>query len=149
MENSGEKISVDARDNSARISLNAKIYPKDVVYSAAYVFTDRAYIILGGDPEGEMTVEMRPKGDVNPEEIAMEFHNELLNYLVYKKMVEKTGPLRNLIVQRALMTASEPPPEDLIAVPEGVIETWNEDESVEDPENIAVPWDEKYGKKKR
>ena len=62
-------VSIDKEDNSARVVLDAKIYPKDVVYSAAYVFIDRAYVILEGDPEKHITVGLKPKaGNGNPEE---------------------------------------------------------------------------------
>ena len=138
-------VSIDKEDNSARVVLDAKIYPKDVVYSAAYVFIDRAYVILEGDPEKHITVGLKPKaGSGNPEEIALEFQNELLNYLVYKNRVEKAGPLRNIIVQRALLTNLEQSVEELTAVPGGIIEEWEED-----PEGISTPWNEKHGKKKR
>ena len=41
--------------------MNPKIYPIDVVYAAAYVMIDRAFIILDGDPKEEIKVEIRKK----------------------------------------------------------------------------------------
>jgi His-Xaa-Ser system protein HxsD len=59
------------------ISLNPKIYPLEALYSAAYVFLDRAYIRFEGDPDKEIKVLIKPKGD--EEKIADEFMNELIN----------------------------------------------------------------------
>ena len=41
--------------------LNSKIYPLDVIFSAAYVLTDKSYIIVDGDPKKELIIKIRPK----------------------------------------------------------------------------------------
>ena len=120
-------------ENYIIVSLNPKIHSLDVIYSAAYVFMDKAYIIIGGNPEKEIIIEMRPKGTTDLEKLGYEFNNEILNYSVYKIQSEKNKDIRNAIVQRALLTNDLP-------------EETSEESYIDDPEGIAIPWEEKYGK---
>ncbi|MBD3202663.1 His-Xaa-Ser system protein HxsD [Candidatus Woesearchaeota archaeon] len=139
------------------VSVNPKIYPMDVVYSASYVFLDKAYLILDGDPEEEIIVELRPKKkDQEIEILGREFNNELLNYAVYKNQARESKNIKEAIVNRALETNSEC--RDVSHEPKKNFETksfeeeieYDEDMSyVDDPLGIAVPWEEKYGKKQK
>ncbi len=112
------------------ISVNPKIYPLDIVYSAAYTLLDKAYIVIDGDPDEEIIAEIRPKNNEDLKTLGNEFNNELINYAVYKKQSEKNAVIRQAIVQRALLTA-------------GYDES---KEDIDDPDEILVPWEEKYGK---
>lgn len=86
------------------IKLNPKIYALDVIYSAAYVLLDRAYFVLDGDPEKEIIITINPKTGHETEKIKADFYDELVNYSVYKSQVEKNGAVRQMIVERALMS---------------------------------------------
>ncbi len=130
-------------ENSVEIKINPRLYPLEVIYSAAYVFLDKAYITLDGDPEKEIIVKLKPKQHCKNEKLKEEFKNELVNYCFYKTHSEKYENLRTTILQRALATNLQ---EDLI---DEVLENMEEDEDFEDVEKIAVPWEEKYGKKKK
>lgn len=138
------------------IPINPKIYPLDVIYSAAYVFLDNFYIIIDGDPNKMVTVKIFPKDSSNPnkKDIGKEFNNELVNYAFYKKQVEKNADIRKAIIQRALVTtelSGEPVADDSVSQsqesPE--IEEFKDSDAdfIEDPEGIAIPWEEKFGKK--
>ena len=59
-----------------------------------------------------------------------DFNNELITYAVYKAKTAENQVIRDTIVQRALSTNL---PGD-------------EQDYLDDPESIAVPWEEKYGK---
>ncbi len=76
----GVKISEDG--THAIVSVNPEVYSLPTIYSAAYVFLDRAYIVLDKDG-GKVMVYLKPKDDKEPEKLGMEFHNELLNYANY------------------------------------------------------------------
>jgi len=134
------KINIENKEGNYVIKINPKIYPLDVIYSAAYVFIDKVYIIIEGDPEKEICIMLKPKKDQNIENVGEEFYNELLNYLVYKNYGSKNKKIRETIIQRALIT-NDP---SIITEEEDV----NEDieEYLDDPEGIAIPWEEKYGK---
>ena len=54
-------MEINKEEGYALISINPKIYPLDVVYSAVYILLDKAYIVIDGDPEEEIIVEIRSK----------------------------------------------------------------------------------------
>ena len=96
----------EIKDGSAFISVSPKIYPVDAIFSAAYVFTDKNYIVLDGNPEEEIIVEIRPKengADVG--KAAMEFNNELISYGSYAVQLARNAHLREHILRRVLQTA--------------------------------------------
>lgn len=90
---------------SALFSVNPKIYPIDVVYSAAYIMIDKAFILLDGDPETNIKVSIRCKNEGQEiKQLVQEFNEELLNYSVYKVQSEKNKDLREIILKRVLIT---------------------------------------------
>lgn len=125
-------IEVNKKDNYCLISVNPKMYSLDVIYSAAYVFLDKAYVLVDGDPQEEVIIELKPKEKHDLEKLGREFNNELINYANYKNLSIKNQGIRETIIQRALLT-NDP----------SLIKAINK---VEDPKGIAIPWEEKYGK---
>lgn len=97
-----KKIIVE--NNQVVLSINPKVYDLEVVYSASYVFLDKSYVLLDGDPNKEIIVKLKlkEKGDLN--KLGYEFFNELLNYSDYKKRSEQTKEIREMILQRSLLT---------------------------------------------
>lgn len=132
-----DNIEIDKEGNYLLVSVNPKIYGLDIVYYATYVLMDRAYAILGGDPEREILVELRPKDNSDLEALGREFNNELLNYAVYMKQSAKNQRLREAILQRVLMTNLVPTEGE---EPKGMMEN---------AERIAKPWREKRGKRRK
>lgn len=103
---SDDKIRITGKKASIRI--NPKIYPLEIVCSAAYSFVDRAYILLDGDPEKEITANLEFKdGTREPEKLVQEFLEELLNYLVYYSHRRENQEIRKILLERALLTAKE------------------------------------------
>lgn len=143
----------DIKDGSIIVKVNPKLYPLDAVYSAAYVFLDRAYVLLDGDPKKEIIVKLKPKRKENLEVLSGEFSNELINYADYQKRAEKTRRIREVIMQRALITND--PSVIQININGDFAKAMKELEDDEDlgysgdPEGIAMPWEGKYGKKNR
>jgi len=129
-------LEINKKDGYVMVSVNPKIYPLDIVLSAGYVFTERCYVLVDGDPEEELIVELRPKKKESIENLGRDFNNELINYANYAVRALKNERMREMIVQRALQTNSEEPKP-------GPDKPW-----FDDPEEIAVPWEEKYGKDK-
>jgi His-Xaa-Ser system protein HxsD len=120
------------------LRLNPKVYPLDVVYSAAYVFLDRAYILLDGDPKKQILVKLTSKKQGDPKVLAGEFQNELINYADYFQRAAQTRKIREVLLQRAMLTNDRLPLSSIEDI----------DEGFDDPQGIAIPWEEKYGKKK-
>jgi len=77
----------------------------DIIYSAAYIMIDKAFIVLDGNPDAEILVELKKKKySQNIKELVEEFNEELLNYSVYKIQSDKNKKIRELILQRLMIT---------------------------------------------
>ena len=96
---------IELKEDFALFTVNPRIYPLDIVYSAAYIMIDKAFIVLDGDPEKEIKIEIRKKKkEQELKTLVQEFNEELLNYAVYKVQSEKNKVLREKILQRVLLT---------------------------------------------
>ena len=95
---------IEIHKNFAIISVNPKMYPLSVIYSAAYWLLDRVHVLIDGDPETEVLVEIRPKKEqkVDLKKIGYEFNDELINYSVYTVQATRNKKLREMIVENAL-----------------------------------------------
>lgn len=129
--------------NQIKVLISPKIYPLESVYGAAYVFLDRAYIRLDGDPQKKIIIQIKSKKKINKkglENLADAFLNELLNYGLRYQISKKNKKIREYIVGTALLSA----------LGESVEEKGKEKEKEDwqkDTLGIAIPWEEKYGKK--
>jgi len=131
-----EKFEIDKESNSVVISVNPKIFPLEVIYSAAYVFLDKAYVMMDGNPQENIAVQLKAKNSGEDlQSLALEFNNELVSYSVYVVQAARTSEIRKAIVQRALAT-----------IEESDIKLEEEFEPIEDPLGIAKPWTEESAK---
>ncbi len=148
-QNQSVKNNFDIREDCVILSINPKLYPLETIYSAAYVFLDKAYILLDGDPKKRIFIELKPKGKENLEKLGREFNNELINYADYRERARQTKKIRETLLQRALITNDPSLLEDINLDKEmKELEIDDEDEDyLDDPEGIAIPWEEKYGNK--
>lgn len=136
---------VEAVKNQVRIQIDEKVFPRDVVVSAAYMFLDRCYVRLERAPRRQVLVQIKGKNKLSKirlANLADEFENELLHQLIRRQVAERTDRLREVIVGRALFSA-EPAGEPVQAEPE------EDMDYLDDPLGIAVPWEEKYGDEKK
>ena len=100
-----DNLEIDKQKGIVVISVNPKIYPLDVIFSAAYIFLDKAYVLIDGDPEEEIIVKMKAKDkSLNLEELGREFNNELINYSFYVVQSGRTMWIRNAMIQRAFFS---------------------------------------------
>ena len=98
-------IEINEKEGYAYFLVNPKIYSLEVIYSAAYVMIDRAFVILDGDPEKKIKIEIRKKAphhDIN--ELVRSFNEELLNYAAYSSQSKKNRVIRETLLQRILLT---------------------------------------------
>ena len=133
------RYKVERNKNQIKVLVNPKLYPLEAVYGAAYVFLDKAYLLLNGDPQKEIIVQIKSKKKINQKglkNLADDFLNELLNYGLRYRISKNNKKIREYIIGTALLSASG---EDL---EEKTKEDWQTD-----PLGIAVPWEEKYKKK--
>lgn len=95
---------IEVADNKVVLSLNNEIYPLATIHAAAYVFVDRAYMIMDKVNDA-IQVTIVSKGEA-PENIKNDFYNELLNYNNYFTHLEKNKDAVRLIIERAMFSAN-------------------------------------------
>lgn len=137
------KVKIHKSENKIIVFLNPKLYPLQALYGAAYVFLDRAYIYLDGDPKKEVYLHLKGKKKLTDNQmktLADEFLNELFNYSFRYQIAKDNRKIREYIVGAALVGASGENVEESTIEPE-------EKDWQNDPLGIAVPWEEKYSKR--
>ncbi|MDI6777703.1 MAG: His-Xaa-Ser system protein HxsD [Patescibacteria group bacterium] len=137
------KTKIDLKNNEVVFWLDSKIYSLESIYNTAYVFLDRAYVFLDGDPEKEIEVHLKGKEELDGKKLEAlqgEFLNELLNFLLRTKIAKRNKKIREYIIASALVSG----------LPNSFVSP-NEDKETkagwqDDPLGIAVPWEEKNQK---
>jgi len=125
-------IIIDPKGREATVMVNTKLYPPEVIYSAAYVFLDKAHFLFGGDPKKEIVVTVKPKEKgLDLKRLCLDFSNELINYSVYVIQAARKQAIREAIIKRALATNT---------LEEESGESEDAGEWLDDPEGIAKPW---------
>ena len=155
------------KDNHSVIELNPDLFSLDVAYSAAYTLLEKAFITFDGDPESEILVKLSFKDESentksNLEDLSKEFHNNLINENANRLGSNKKEYLRALLLKKSFkeinlesLDESINLTDDNACVPsendqdnlftdEDFDDDLDEDFEFDDPEGIAVPWDEKF-----
>lgn len=101
-----ENIELHKAENFALVSVNPKIYSLGVLFSAAYVLLEKAFVVIDGDPNSQVVVSIRPKKGREIEAIANEFNEQLINFSVNFEQSEKTRALREEFIKQAFLTHS-------------------------------------------
>lgn len=144
-------LEVHEKEGYVWVSVNPKIYHLDVIYSAAYMFIETCYVMIDGDPQEEIIVELRPKNGVgltDLKKVGREFNNELVNYANYAVQCIRNAGLREAILKRVLLTHDAESVQNIsVSEPEdSEKESERCEENLENIDDIIVPWEEKYGK---
>lgn len=138
--------SLDPASATMTLSLDVGLYPRDVLYAAAYVFLDRAYVLLdrGGD---RYLVHLRGKqalDEATLRAMAGEFANELLAQALRLRVVRQNQKLiediASLAISGAAGGAVRGDPAALVDLQEP-----GDDGFLDDPLGIAAPWEAKKG----
>ena len=133
MDTNEKNLNIVVNEDHAVLLVNPMIFPLSVVYSAAYVMLDKAYIFLDGDPNKEIKVYIKSKNPKdNHKSLAQSFNEELINFAVYHTQSEKNKELRRSLIQRALLTND--------FIPNDKVKS----EIVDKDKEKAVPWEEKF-----
>jgi His-Xaa-Ser system protein HxsD len=88
------------------IFVSIRTYPLDVIYRVCYAFTDRYYLWLEPQANGDIGVRITPKaGGLIPEHVQGEFGNALIDYAARWSIAKETMKVREVIVSAALAEA--------------------------------------------
>ncbi len=120
-----------------RLRFDDRLFCREAVLKASYLFLDEYYIHLSYASEHEITVELTAKPGVNAEGIDSRFGNELIAQMVRYSLSVSNKGIKELILGRALYStcidmeelAEEPAPEFQADAP--------------DLDSIATDWFEK------
>jgi His-Xaa-Ser system protein HxsD len=135
-----DNLEIHGKEGFVVVSVNPKIYPLEIVYSASYVFLEKAYVVLSGNPEEEITVQLRDKAaKADVEALGRDFNNELLKYAVYKMHSSESRQIRDSIVAKALQTNSG---DDECGCDDNDAQA--DEDYLDDPLGIAKPWEETH-----
>ena len=99
---------LDPATSSLTLSLDIGLYPRDVLYAAAYVFLDRAYVLLDRqDPRFVVHLRAkRPLDEATLQAMAGEFENELLAQALRHQVVDANQRIIEDVVAVAIAGAS-------------------------------------------
>lgn len=124
-------------------TLNSRITSLEALLSTCYTFIDRFYIYLDKN-KSNFLVQLKPKenGKMPGSKIQGEFRNELISNLLREKIAKNNSRIREYIVGQAFSSSvSSPAPSPAAALQ-------IEDDYLNDPLGIAIPWEEKARKKR-
>src|SRR5437879_3297911 len=99
---------LDADTSTMTLSLDLDLYPRDVLYAAAYVFLDRAYVLLDRDGE-RFLVHLRGKQPLDETALramAGEFENELLAQALRHRVIKANQRIIEDITSLAIAGAA-------------------------------------------
>ena len=90
-----------------KLSVDSKVYPLGTIYSAGYVFLDKAYIYLDREKGDKIAIWLLPKDKKETQNnLKGEFLNELLNYAHYFNSLKANAESMKMLMQRALFSAA-------------------------------------------
>ncbi len=143
---------IDIDQRAARLTVDTSVYSRQAVLGAAYIFTERCFVLLDAPEPDRLRVEIRGREPLDQpalEAIAGEFGNELLGQTVRQLINAQQRPLIEAIVGRTLGAAIGPPPSSADIDLSELEALELDDEPFDDPLGIAVSWEDKYGKNKK
>jgi His-Xaa-Ser system protein HxsD len=138
---------LDAATSTMSMSLDIGLYPRDVLYAAAYVFLDRAYVLLDRDGT-RFLVHLRgkqPQDDATLRAMAGEFANELLAQALRHQVVKSNQKIIEDITTLAIAGAAGGVAAGHDDTADGLLdlESTVDDGFLDDPLGIATPWEAK------
>lgn len=130
--------SFDSTHSIAVFSVADELYPRDAIYATAYIFIDRAYVLL--DRQGDrIVVRLRGKSPLSEADLhAMsgEFANELLAQTLRRRIASENGRIIEAVTALAIGAATGLPVNPLTTSDAG-----DATEFVEDPLGLGKPWE--------
>ncbi|MCX4239803.1 hypothetical protein [Paraliomyxa miuraensis] len=137
-------LEVDLDDGSVSLQIDATLYPLPAIYAAAYVFIDRAYVLLDRPVDGRVRLTLASKAPAaTPEDLRAlvgEAANELLSAAFRHQLTQDNRVLVETVTMQAVAGAMGAPSLADLADFDFT------DEALDDPLGIAQSWEEKHGR---
>ena len=137
-------LGVSLGKDHVSFEVDETVYPLEAIYGGAYLFVDRCFVFLSRPKPQMVTVRLTARAAATAAELetlAGEFMNELLSQTTRLRLSQATARIREYYSAAALRAAaSAPSVDDLLA-------ELDAEELEDDPLEISVPWEAKYGDK--
>ena len=132
-------------ENKITFNLSKDLYSKIILFRTCYTLIDNYYVYIDDDSNqwtvSLMTKDFSPISDIK--KVEGEFRNTLINESFRDLLIDKTKNVKEMIVARALYGSDE---NDINVQSDFSHIEENMDEYLDDPDGIAIPWEEKHGK---
>jgi len=165
------RISLDEKTGTLIADCDTKADSLEVIRSAAYVLTDRAFALLEDGPAGTVRVLLQLKQGPDAaalKALAQVFQDELATQRLRHQIAKNNVSIREYIVEQAVLLAQQPPEaappqappepelteeqraeiERLIAEVEAEIRAMAPQRAASDPLKISATWEERHAPKK-
>lgn len=143
-ENLESRLGVSLGRDHVSFDVDETVYPLEAIYGGAYLFVDRCFVFLSRPRPQIVTVRLtsrEPATSAALDALAGEFLNEMLSQAARLRLSQATARIREYYTAAALRAAaSAPSVDDLLA-------ELDAEELGDDPLEISVPWEAKYGDK--
>lgn len=127
------------------VPVDTSIYPLEVIHGAAYVLMDRAYVLLEPGDGTAVNVRLCGKEDTDSEglrKLGGEFANELTNQSLRETLDASGRKIREYIIAKSHFFHDQGGQDIQSLLDATMLEAFDDD-----PLDIAVPWEDKYGDK--
>ncbi len=165
----------NAKPGDVKVDVDTALCPAEAVEAAGFMFEGRAQVRISRRGSGCLAVNLSPTASSGSAALEGEFRNELLHQALRLKVSKSSRNIREYIVTKALLSAQQPsilpisPPPQEEPCPECQASALPGEQGGNDPEleaeiekllseiekgapggdplGVAVPWEEKFGKK--
>jgi His-Xaa-Ser system protein HxsD len=138
--------SLDTKTSTLTLSLDSDLYPRDALYAAAYVFLDRAYLLLDRSDD-RFIVHIRGKEPLDEPTLramAGELENELLAQTLRQRVVKANQRIIESVTTLAIAGAAGGLHDDDTASDHDDQQQHDDStEFLDDPLEISKPWEPK------
>lgn len=125
------------------VPVDTAVYPLSVIQGAAYALTDRAFILLAPGEGSVVEVALTGREDLDEgglRALGGEFANTLLDQALRATLDDSGRKIREYIVAKAHFFHDQGGSDVQSLLDATLLEAFDDD-----PLDIAVPWEEKYG----
>ena len=95
-------IKVNKEKNYVLVSVNPRFYSAEVALSAAYMFLDKCYVLVDGDPQEEIFIELHPKNKTDLLTLGRMLNSELVNYANQMMSTIRNQDIRDAMLKKFL-----------------------------------------------
>ena len=90
------------KENRIFLRINTSVYSFEVIISTLYPYLEDNYIILDGDRNSTVNVEIKPKRKIDLDEFANEIFNRLFLYNIHEMSQNKNRDIIDNIMKNTL-----------------------------------------------